>query len=278
MEERMRSLSENRGEPLTDSDLSFMLEHIGDERGEVRDGLIYRMFCVGCEEELFSIEQFRETYRFLSEGAFLFRRGEGIRSILERSFSALTLTLLLYFDDKGDSLYYRALSEEQRARLVADAIHFFESEEDSTGYTEANGWVHTMAHASELLLGIARHSVCDRHTAELMLEAVFTALVKREALFTDGDEKRIALIPLTLLFRKLVKPEEIVAWIRRFAKYYEQSSGAIGSIRSRGNVLNLLSFMSIFPEVRGSEAILKEISRFHCVEEYRSYIGAEEES
>lgn len=278
MDERMRSLSENRGEPLTDSDLSFMLEHIGDGRGEIRDGLIYRMFCVGCEEELFSLEQFREVYRFLSEGAFLFRRGEGIQSTLERSFSALTLALLLYFDDKGDSLYYRALSKEERARLIADAIRFFESEEDSTGYTEASGWVHTMAHASELLLGIARHSGCDRRMAELMLDAIFTALVRRDALFTDGDEKRIALIPMALLVRNLVKREEIAAWIRRFAEYYEQAPGEIGSIRSRGNVSNLLSFMSLFPEVRGSEEISEEIRRFHCVEEYRSYIGAEEES
>lgn len=278
MDERMRSLSENRGEPIADAELSFMLEHIGDERGEVRDGLIYRMFCVGLEEELFSLPQFRRIYATLSEGAFLFRRGAGIRSTLERSFSALTLALLLHFDDKDGSRYSEALSEEERACLVDDAIRFFEAEEDSTGWTEANGWVHTMAHASELLLGVARHSCCGRETAERMMNAIFTALGKREALFTDGEEKRIALIPLALLVRKLVTPEEIVVWIRRFTEYYESQPESIGAIRSRGNVCNVLSFMALFPEVRGSGEILEEIGRFHSVEEYRSYIGAEERS
>lgn len=60
-------------EPITDKEMRFMLQNIGHVNPEIRDDLIYGLFCIGLEKEMFSIHQVKEIVRYLSENNLLFQ-------------------------------------------------------------------------------------------------------------------------------------------------------------------------------------------------------------
>lgn len=255
-------------EPITDKEMRFMLQNIGHVNPEIRDDLIYGLFCIGLEKEMFSIHQVKEIIRYLSENNLLFQGLEDgmIESTLRRSFTALIWALFLYFEDKENSVYFRLLSQKQRENVFEMSIEHLSKERDATGYLKPYGWVHTIAHSSELLLRAVCHSMFQKELAEPVLNAVAAMFMKQENVFSDREEKRVGLVLLEMLESKKLSVSQFKKWIEQMAKHYDtEKLLETKDFRSKENVVNMLNYVLLYmeePMARELRENIKQLNSF----------------
>ncbi|RRC93713.1 hypothetical protein EII25_02055 [Erysipelotrichaceae bacterium OH741_COT-311] len=94
---------------ILDEELEFMMENIGHENPRIRDDLIYGLFCIGFEKELFSKEQVESMIKYLFDHNILLKDIEtkAIHSTLVRSYGALLWSLILFYDNENIRFFYR---------------------------------------------------------------------------------------------------------------------------------------------------------------------------
>lgn len=253
---------------FTEEELVFMLENIGHENPEIRDELIYGLFCEGFAKELFSIEQANTVIQYLLQNNLLLKDMDkiAISSTLVRSFSALTLALIIYYDDQNASKYYRILTAEERDRIFQSGAEHIANERDATGYLAPYGWVHTIAHSSELLLAIAGHSLVNEKITEDILNGIYKMFIKQTEVFRDREEKRIGLVLIEMLEKDRLSITGFISWINQFAEYYETSKlKEVKDFRSKENVANMLNFIWLLigeEEVREGKEAVKGFNTF----------------
>lgn len=255
-------------EALSDQEIAFMLQNIGHENPEIRDELIYGLFCAGFEKEMFSVFQAKEIARYLLENDLLLQGMDDGRmaSTLKRSFAALTWAVLLYFDDKKNCCYFRILSPEEREKVFQMSMEHIARERDATGYLAPYGWVHTIAHSSELLLSVVRHSHFQKEMSEAVLNAIAMMFKKQEKIFEDREEKRVGLVLREMLENKKLSVAQFRCWIEQMAKHYEVDNlKEVKDFRSKENVVNMLNCVLLSmeeAEAREVRDIIKELNSF----------------
>lgn len=121
---------------FTSEQLMWMLEHLGDEDGAVRDELVVALFARGFEEHILTDKQKKQIIQYLIDNNCLFQAiNEKSDKVYLRSFTALLISIIL-----EDDAVTRFLNSKQVAYFFKLANTYTSTEKDFRGYDPNNGW------------------------------------------------------------------------------------------------------------------------------------------
>lgn len=134
----------------------------------------------------------------------------GDDGVLLRSFSALDLSVLAAADLKQPFL-----SPEDRAGLLESALDYLAREKDLRAYDPVKGWIHATAHTADLLKFLARADTLPASAATRIAAAIEAKLDAAPAVFTHGEDERLAAALLALLLRPDADGRLLDGWLAR---------------------------------------------------------------
>jgi hypothetical protein len=211
-----QSIIENKGALPEGESLDAMtdelLAYLRSTDGELRDTFGYQIlghWIISGHYDSAKLKDFLNRWlENLSEGL-----GEsGNDSVLVRSFAALMLSIMVYYDMKTPWI-----ETEDYAHLLSTITDYFSKEVDLRGYDKEKGWLHATAHTADCLKFLARNPKTDKAGLERILAVVADKLKKpQSAVFTHGEDERMALIFLDVLKRQVFEEEALKTWLEGF--------------------------------------------------------------
>ena len=179
---------------LTQEELEWLWENIGNPNPEIRDDLVFCLFGQVIFEQLMTKEQLRWLIEKMTVTNPLEYRIEEVGSATAyRSFSALVMGMILQVDGDKTSGYDSCLTTSERASWIQHGIFYLKREKDRTGYDEKLGWVHAFAHGADLLGTIISHPNCTPEYVVEVLEVISDIFQKSKQAFIDEEERRLGL-------------------------------------------------------------------------------------
>jgi hypothetical protein len=133
---------------------------------------------------------------------------QGTNSVLQRSFSALGLSLLAKRDAKSPFL-----SDAQFHSLVVAAISYLTAEQDLRGYDAKLGWIHATAHTADLLAELGANPRLTRDEQIHILSAIAERLQTAPQVYIQGEQSRLALAVLSIMRRHDFDPATFNTWL-----------------------------------------------------------------
>ncbi|HEY8232789.1 MAG TPA: DUF2785 domain-containing protein [Vicinamibacteria bacterium] len=192
---------------------------VGSPDPEWRDDIGYGVVaaCIQKKQRLSAAER-----RSLVEPLLLnLRKGigdTGNDSVLQRSFSALTLSLVA-----AAELREPALDAPGYRRLLDDALAYLRDERDLRGFEPRVGWIHATAHTADLLKFLARDSRFTSDDQLRLLEAAWTRMAASSApVFTHAEDERLAAALVSVVRRDDFEASRLDGWLQRFATLEKQ--------------------------------------------------------
>ncbi len=187
-----------------------LLSCLGSPDPELRDRIGYELYTYWLRGEHLS----DETRRTLLDRLTANVRDGSTPASLSRSFSALVLAELMRSDAVTPFM-----TEPERSQLLDVALSALLAEADYRGLEPDIGWVHPVAHLSDVLWRFALHPATTAEQAARILDAVRIKAAPNDHgyVFNEGD--RLARIP-AILFRRsdLVDSAAAVLWLGRFER------------------------------------------------------------
>lgn len=139
------------------------------------------------------------------------RMGDRERSVLGRSFSALSLSLVA-----AAELKQPVLNQAQFDALVEAATDELVLELDLRGHDPTVGWIHATAHTADLLKFLARDERLVGPQQDRIINAVAHRLSHGPA-FVWGEDERLAGVLRSLVLRRDARLEVLTAWLATLA-------------------------------------------------------------
>ena len=179
---------------LTQEELEWLWENIGNPNPEIRDDLVFNLFGQFIFEQLITKEQLRWLIEKMNiTNRLEYRLEENGSATAYRSFSALVMGMILRVDGDQTSGYDSCLTTPERVTWIQNGIRYLKREKDRTGYDEKLGWVHAFAHGADLLGTIISHPKCTQEYVVEALEVNSDIFQKSQQPFIDEEEKRLGL-------------------------------------------------------------------------------------
>ena len=179
---------------LTQEELEWLWENIGNPNPEIRDDLVFNLFGQFIFEQLITKEQLRWLIEKMNiTNRLEYRLEENGSATAYRSFSALVMGMILRVDGDQTSGYDSCLTNSERVTWMQNGIRYLTREQDRTGYDEKLGWVHAFAHGADLLGTIISHPKCTQEYVVEALEVISDIFQKSQQPFIDEEEKRLGL-------------------------------------------------------------------------------------
>ena len=187
-------IKQGNNRALTQEELEWLWENIGNPNPEIRDDLVFNLFGQFIFEQLITREQLRWMIEKMNVTNSLEFRIEETGSVTAcRSFSALVMGMILQVDGDQTSGYDSCLTTSERTTWMQNGIRYLTREQDRTGYDEKLGWVHAFAHGADLLGTIISHPKCTQEYVVEALEVISDIFQKSQQPFIDEEEKRLGL-------------------------------------------------------------------------------------
>ncbi|MEO6237269.1 MAG: DUF2785 domain-containing protein [Vicinamibacterales bacterium] len=120
----------------------------------------------------------------------------GTDAVLLRSFSALTLSVIAARDNEEPFL-----TADEYSRLLDSAISYFHDERDTRGFDADKGWMHSVAHTSDLLKFLARNTRLPVAGQARLLSAILLKTHDTPAVFAEGEDERMARVVISVVRR-----------------------------------------------------------------------------
>ncbi|MCT6922880.1 DUF2785 domain-containing protein [Metasolibacillus sp.] len=254
--QREQYMQTHREEVLTE-----LLQHIGSANEEHHDKIVYRLFGELMTEGLFLTEQLARTALLLPTKDYLFKNiaNGDADSVFTRSFSALWLVYLLYYDGQ-----LSFLTPEEAQFVMTEASRYLEREQDVRGFVEGQGWAHSVAHGADLFAMMITHPHFQPQLVPVLLQGIKVTFWKG-TVYANEEEDRLAQI-----FEQLVKtdfPEEVcIEWVEqvfdKLALQRENEGYTMQFFDARMNVLRFmralyftLKFSHKMPQLQGVVSI-----------------------
>lgn len=195
--------------PSTVDELALeLISCLGSPDPELRDQVGYELYVKWLRNDHLADET---RVRLLGELSKRINETANDRS-LSRSFSALILAELLRSDANRSFM-----SAAQRQRLLDDAIAALQRESDYRGLVNDIGWVHPIAHLSDLLWRFALHPETTPAQALAMLDAVRSKIAPTQTAYAFNESDRLARVVSTLIRRQRIEVAAAATWIESFA-------------------------------------------------------------
>jgi hypothetical protein len=190
-----------------------LLGYLGSPDPELRDEIAYRTFHQWMnKQKVYTPEILRSIRDILIDNLFVGLRQDDKDTVLLRSFSALVLSLIVYYDVQD------AFLEQDEFDDMLDAVlRYFEAEYDLRGYDPKVGWVHALAHAADLLKFMVRNKKTEDENHEFILQSIANKLLaSTDTVFVHDEDERLALAALEIIRRGEMEFEAIVAILHQF--------------------------------------------------------------
>lgn len=186
-----------------------LLPCLGSPDPEWRDRIAYEILTAWLRGGRISAPTMRGMARTLA-GNLTAGIGEpnGDRLYL-RSFSALVLSELVRQDTRA-----RFLDDDEYARLLAAGLAYLPAERDLRGYDSEHGYLHGVAHGSDLLWRLAWSRRTDPDGLRRILAAVATKVAPAgEHAYVHGESDRLARVVAYAVARDTLAVKSVGAWV-----------------------------------------------------------------
>jgi hypothetical protein len=120
----------------------------------------------------------------------------GTDEVFRRSFSALALSILAALDNERPYL-----DEKEFAGLLSSALAYLAGEKDLRAFDVRTGWIHATAHTADLLKFLGRSPRLRAADQGRILEGVAEKVRNAGAVYTHGENERLAAAVLSLVLR-----------------------------------------------------------------------------
>ncbi|WP_196812009.1 DUF2785 domain-containing protein [Schleiferilactobacillus shenzhenensis] len=195
---------------ITADELTFMLDHIGDPDGKLRDDVIYTLFGRGFFEGGFTADQRAEVAREVLRRQDLWRDIDrpGTDAVFGRTFTALVGTLILNYDAA-----HAFLTDDQRRTYMQWAVTYLQREKDYRGYVSGHGWAHAVGHGADFLGSAVQHPQFLHTLIPDVQKSVVTVLRRMTSAFLDDEEQRLAAALVVGLTAHNISLREWTDWL-----------------------------------------------------------------
>jgi hypothetical protein len=136
---------------------------------------------------------------------------EGTDSVLQRSFSALVLSLVAARDNATPFL-----TAEEFDGLLSAALDYLARERDERGFVPGKGWHHSVAHTADLLKFLGRSPKLAPAAQRRILTGVSLKAGGSSTFWTWGEDDRLAAAVLSILKRDDFDAATLDGWLDRF--------------------------------------------------------------
>ena len=176
----------------------------------------------------------------------LFQLGEsGTDSVFARSFALLNLKELAAAD-----LETPFLTQASFDKLFDLAEKSLAAEKDLRGYVPEKGWAHATAHCADLLRVLARNSKLSARQQSRLVAAVATRTRGAEAVFTWGEDARLAAALVSVANRSDFDAGAFDVWFAELIAEHRQlwkgafKTSAYVHVRTQVNTLTHLAALA----------------------------------
>lgn len=217
-----------------ESFLEEMIAYIGDENGEVRDDLNYRLLIDLLQYKVLTVEQQQFILQAILEKNLLhFKLGESnTPSVFTRALSAEWIRLLLTDEQ---------MKGEMGETVLHNALLLLDREMDLRAYTPS-GFAYSVGNSALLVNIILREREDILRYAPSALTAIQSNFWK-EHVFSDDEEERFISI-VELLLAKDLDEAILIEWIEQIFDRLENISQIEGYspkfLKARTEILNLM--------------------------------------
>jgi len=217
-----------------------LLSCLGSPNPELRDRIGYELFTYWLRGEKLGDETRRELLAELSSMMAVPPEAIPGDSTFSRSFSALILSEVMRSD--ANQPFMTAV---ERQTLLDQSIRSLEQENDYRGLNAELGWIHPVAHMSDLLWRFALHAETSAAQAESIIAGVRNKVAPTGIFYSFNESDRLARVVTTLIQRELVDTDRIVQWIKSFESpgSMEKWSGAFMSPQGMAELHNTKLFL-----------------------------------
>jgi hypothetical protein len=222
------------GEPLPPL-VRELSGYLGSPDPELRDDIGYSTLVAWIyRQKVVPVEVRREL---LSEWTANLRTGIGTRgadTVFLRSFSALALGILAALDNDASWLEPAEFNG-----LLTAALAYLRDEVDVRGFDPAKGWMHSTAHTADLLKFLARSRHLEPGQQAVVLDAVLDKVSRTEAVFTHGEDERLARAVLSIAARPDFDEAAFGRWAAKFVPLGGRGAPTPASLATTQNRKNL---------------------------------------
>lgn len=190
-----------------------LLGYLGNPDPELRDVIAYRTFHQWInKQKVYTPEILRSMRDILIDNLFVGLRQDDKDTVLLRSFSALVLSLIVYYDTQDPFL-----DQDEFDDMLDAVLRYFEAEYDLRGFDPQLGWVHALAHSADLLKFMVRNKKTVDENHEFILQSIANKLLtSTDKIFVHDEDERLALTALEIIRRGEMDFEAIVAILHQF--------------------------------------------------------------
>jgi hypothetical protein len=133
-----------------------------------------------------------------------------------RSFSALSLSVIAAAD-----LSTPFLEPAEVQRFFDRMLDYFQRERDLRGFDPAHGWMHSVAHTSDTLKFLSRNPKLAAASGARLLAAVRAKIESHDAVFSWGENDRMALALQSAVRRPGADLAALTAWAQGWVSAHQ---------------------------------------------------------
>ena len=234
---------------LTADELAIeLVSCLGSSSAELRDRIGYELFTYWLRQEKLSDETRSALLIVLSANVADTSADNGLR----RSFSALILAEVM----RSDAIS-AFMDDGERQTLLDTGIAALRNESDFRGLEPDIGWVHPVAHLSDLLWRFALHPATTAEQAREILGGVKSKVAPTGVAWSFNEGDRLARVVAMLIRKELLPAEFVGAWIAEFEtpQSMEKWSSAFQSQEGMAELHNTKQFLRALSDQLNGEDI-----------------------
>jgi hypothetical protein len=136
--------------------------------------------------------------------------------VFKRSFSALSLSVIAAAD-----LSTPFLEPAEVNAFFDRVLNYFGQERDLRGFDPVHGWMHSVAHTSDTLKFLVRNPRLNAGADVRLLAAIRAKLESHDAVFTWGENDRMALALHSAVRRSDADGAALTGWAQAWVKAHQ---------------------------------------------------------
>jgi hypothetical protein len=187
-----------------------LLECLASPDPEWRDAFTYETLGRWIRRGSLRPETMRQMASTLQANLSVGLGERGNNGVFRRTFSALVLSDLLSRHNSSSFLEANAWRS-----LLESALAYLPAEQDLRGFNDQLGWMHGVAHGSDMLYRLAQHSALDKPDQQRILAAVLAKVAPTSVSYAYGEDERLARPVLAILASGRLSSSEWSAWIEQ---------------------------------------------------------------
>ena len=262
MYQNLRKKLEEASPLYCEEEILWLLDHIGHPEATIRDELVFSSLARGLQANIFSAEQFHFlTQEAVKRQSLFYKSDKNGQATLTRSFTALLYANLLNCDGNPNSLYYQALSVQERTYLLDKGLSYLSVERDTRGYSRKYGWVHAFAHGADLLAEVVCHPAFPSSRMPEVLEVIYQVFKRVSVRFGNDEDWRLAQVLYQAVLKEKLLQHEFRLWLQSQNFPLESNQDFIAFSNFRSCLLEV--YVQLDSKKQLSDELRAAIQTFH---------------